>query len=1278
MVAHWSKRTLWLLMLAAVLAACSSPNSSVPEPYRLGPKPWNERNLSIMAAPTGNVFLSDLNWVTATNGWGPVERDQSNGESAAGDGRTLTLNGVTYTKGLGVHAISEIVYSLEANCSRFQAVVGLDDEIDTQTQWGSVVFQVFADGVSLFNSGVMRGNSPSQPIDVDVTGRQQLRLVVSDGGDNVYYDHANWANARLVCAGSTSLLNPTGFTASATSPTSIALSWNPASGATGYILERRTASTSFVQIATPPSTTFTDTGLTASTTYTYRVKATNGTDITTGVEASTTTPAVNPQQTPYSRSTPWPVPGLIQFEDFDEGGQGISFSDSDTLNRGGSYRDTPVDVMAGTGWGLVGWTAAGEWLEYTVAVAQTGNYDLRVRVNNRMAGARFRVLVDDQDVTGLLDVPAAGNWDTYNIVTRAAIPLSAGTRVVRISFEAVSTTDFAAGNYDWFEWVASSSQPQPPTNPSSFTANATSASSVVLNWSAVTGATSYALDRRVGTGSYSVLVSNLTALTYTDNTVAASTSYTYRVRAVNAAGSSGGVEQQVTTPAASTGRNGLSGRYYDNIDFTGTSLTRTDATINFNWGTGSPDSRIGPDTFSVRWTGQIEARFSETYTFITRTDDGVRLWVNNQLIVDRWRNQSAADRSGTITLVAGQRYSIRMEFFDNTGGASAQLFWSSPSQPREIIPQRYLYSDSTTPPDPIAAPTDLIAVGLSAGSVYLDWSAVSGASGYIVERRTGSTGSFAQVGSPTASSFVDNGLSASTTYSYQVAAVVNGVRGTAATANVTTPPIETPINGGSTATTRGFFGPVRDFPLVATHAALLPDGKVIAWYSYDRIGVYRDLQDASSPYHQSSIVTLWDPVTNSFEEVNNNTTDLFCAGWAVIQDGRLLVAGGNLGTPNGSLHTNIFDPVSKTWTRGPNMRAGRWYPSVTPLPNGELLITGGQTETGANNSVHEVWQTNGTLRQLTGATTSGRNFEHYFPWMHVAPNGLVFHAGWNNTMSYLNTAGSGSWSSQTWVRQGPNRWYGSSVMYEPGRIITIGGGTTASASTTLIDLTSGVSSVAGASMNYARTHPDATLLADGRVFVNGGNNGGLWDLPSSVYAGEIWNPRANTWTLAATAQRPRNYHSVALLLPDATVWVAGSGGCGADCQPGSGSAMAGVNQLNYEIYYPPYLFNSGGSLAARPIIQSVPSSIRYGQSFVIGTPDAANIQSVTLLGLGASTHAFNYTQRFLTLSIQSRDTTSLTVAAPANANLAPPNFYMVFVINASGVPSVARIVRVGP
>ncbi|WP_297860039.1 NPCBM/NEW2 domain-containing protein [Meiothermus sp.] len=1265
-------------MLGVVLAACSSPGSNVPQPYRLGPKLWEDRNLSIMAAPTGNVFLSDLNWVTATNGWGPVERDQSNGETVAGDGRTLTLNGVTYAKGLGAHASSEIVYSLEANCSRFQAVVGLDDEIDTQTQWGSVVFQVFADGVSLFNSGVMRGNSPSQAIDVDVTGRQQLRLVISDGGDNVYYDHANWANARLVCAGSTGLLNPTGFTASATSPTSIALSWNPSSGATGYILERRTPSTSFTQIATPTATTFTDTDLTASTTYTYRVKATNGTEITTGVETSTTTPAANPQQTPYGRSTPWPVPGLIQFEDFDAGGQGISFSDSDTLNRGGSYRDTPVDVLAGTGWGLVGWTAAGEWLEYTVAVAQTGNYDLRVRVNNRMAGARFRVLVDDQDVTGLLDVPATGDWNTYNTVTRAAIPLTAGTRVVRFSFEAVSATDFAAGNYDWFEWVAGSSQPQPPANPSTFTANATSASSVVLNWSAVTGATSYALDRRVGTGSYSVLASNLTALTYTDNTVTANTTYTYRVRAVNAAGSSGGVEQQVTTPAAATGGNGLSGRYYDNIDFTGTSFTRTDATINFNWGTGSPDPRIGPDTFSVRWTGQLEARFSETYTFITRTDDGVRLWVNNQLLIDRWVNQSPTERSGTITLVAGQRYTVRMEYYESGVGAVAQLFWSSPSQPREIIPQRYLYSDSNQP-DPVAAPTDLIAVGLSAGSVYLDWSAVSGASSYIVERRTGSSGSFVQVGSPTASSFVDNGLSASTTYSYQVVALVNGVRGSAASASVTTPPIEAPINGGSTASTRGVFGPVRDFPLVATHAALLPDGKVIAWYSYDRIGVYRDMQDANAAFHQSSIVTLWDPVTNTFEEVNNNTTDLFCAGWAVMQDGRLLVAGGNLGTPNGSLHTNIFDPVSKTWTRGPNMRAGRWYPSVTPLPNGELLITGGQTETGANNTLHEVWQTNGTLRQLTGATTNGRDFEHYFPWMHVAPNGLVFHAGWNNTMSYLNTAGAGSWSSQTWVRQGPGRYYGSSVMYTPGRIITIGGGGTATATTTLIELGgTGVTSVAGPSMAFARTHLNATLLANGRVFVNGGNRGPLFDDSSSVFDSEIWNPASNTWTTTARAQRPRNYHAVALLLPDATVWTAGSGGCGAECQPGSGSARAGVNQLNYEIYYPPYLFNSSGSLAARPTISSMPSSIRYGQSFSIVTPDAANIQSVTLLGLGASTHAFNYTQRFLALPIQSRDASSLTVAAPASANLAPPTYYMVFIINQSGVPSVARIVRVEP
>jgi alpha-galactosidase len=146
------------------------------------------------APPAKTSYLSDLEWVQAVNGWGPVERDRSNGETAARDGRTLTIRRQTFVKGLGVHAPSEIVYYLGGKAAKFMAVVGVDDE----ARPGSVVFQVWGDGRRLYDSGVLKGSSSPQPVEVDVRGVAELRLVVTDGGDGVNYDHADWADAKVI------------------------------------------------------------------------------------------------------------------------------------------------------------------------------------------------------------------------------------------------------------------------------------------------------------------------------------------------------------------------------------------------------------------------------------------------------------------------------------------------------------------------------------------------------------------------------------------------------------------------------------------------------------------------------------------------------------------------------------------------------------------------------------------------------------------------------------------------------------------------------------------------------------------------------------------------------------------------------------------------------------------------------------------------------------------------------------------------------------------------
>ena len=139
--------------------------------------------------------------------------------------------------------------------------------------------------------------------------------------------------------------------------------------------------------------------------------------------------------------------------------------------------------------------------------------------------------------------------------------------------------------------------------------------------------------------------------------------------------------------------SGLTGEYINNRDLTNFALRRLDPKIDFNFGTGSPDPSIGVSTFSARWTGHVVPRFTETYNFHTITDDGVRLWVDDQLIIDRWSDQSATERTGSITLRAGVRHAVRMEYYENTGSAVARLLWSSPSQPREVVPTSQLFPD---------------------------------------------------------------------------------------------------------------------------------------------------------------------------------------------------------------------------------------------------------------------------------------------------------------------------------------------------------------------------------------------------------------------------------------------------------------------------------------------------------------------------------------------------------------------------------------------------------
>jgi hypothetical protein len=154
----------------------------------------------------------------------------------------------------------------------------------------------------------------------------------------------------------------------------------------------------------------------------------------------------------------------------------------------------------------------------------------------------------------------------------------------------------------------------------------------------------------------------------------------------------GAATHTITTPAANNTytatfveTTGFTGQYYDNLNLTGLITTRADAAIDFDWGTGAPATGVGADTFSVRWAGTVVPQFTETYTFYTVSDDGVRLWVNDALVIDNWTNHAPTENTANMALVAGQSYSIRMEYYENGGGAVARLHWSSPSLSRRAV-----------------------------------------------------------------------------------------------------------------------------------------------------------------------------------------------------------------------------------------------------------------------------------------------------------------------------------------------------------------------------------------------------------------------------------------------------------------------------------------------------------------------------------------------------------------------------------------------------------------
>jgi Domain of unknown function (DUF1929)/Carbohydrate binding module (family 6) len=483
----------------------------------------------------------------------------------------------------------------------------------------------------------------------------------------------------------------------------------------------------------------------------------------------------------------------------------------------------------------------------------------------------------------------------------------------------------------------------------------------------------------------------------------------------------------------------------------------------------------------------------------------------------------------------------------------------------------------------------------------------------------------------------------------------------------------------------GQWGPVFSWPIVAIHAVVLPNGKIVTWSSSDKGDGYTDAAK-TIPRVTETDTWLWDPVSdpNSIKQskIVNTHTNMFCAGHSLLPDGKLLVVGGHIENLKGFAHTNIFDFNNSTWTPGPNTNRGRWYPTTAVLGNGDVLIANGFNEVGdgngngIDNPIPQVWQTaSSTLRTLSTANLGGP----YYPMLYQLADGRVFNAGPQPIMQSLNPNGTGQWT-QLQSRDSSFRAYGSSVMFKPGQILITGGyDNPPTSSASIIDTTTATPTVTTPSpMNVARRQHNMTLLPNGEIIVTGGTSGsGFNDNTNPVYYAESWNPDSKTFKKLSSMAVRRLYHSTALLLPDGRILSAGGGGACNKNEPQDILIYGPCSHPDAEIYTPAYLFNPAGdgtTLAIRPVITAAPTSITYGSQFSFSTN--SDIAKATLIKLSSVTHSQNFDQRIHDLTPSMTKTgQSYTVTAPINGDTMQPGYYLLFGLNAAGVPSVGKILK---
>ena len=472
-------------------------------------------------------------------------------------------------------------------------------------------------------------------------------------------------------------------------------------------------------------------------------------------------------------------------------------------------------------------------------------------------------------------------------------------------------------------------------------------------------------------------------------------------------------------------------------------------------------------------------------------------------------------------------------------------------------------------------------------------------------------------------------------------------------------------------------------PVVGVSAVLLHTGKVMFW-SYDPVNYHNPKKG------NDGVGYIWNPGTRMGYNIPP-PENIWCAGHTILSDGRVYVAGGNLRYPDGnapagqsawegSLTNYTFNPIAEIWAKQPDMLRGRWYPTVTKLADNRVVITSGIDETGSGaiNNVVEVLTPDPNMDGIGKINAVGfHNSSGLYPLQFLLPSGQMLEAGPGADSSFqLNPA---TWNWSGLPRMMSDHYYlGSGASYtdasvSPNRqLVMVAGGYNynpplVNAPVAVNEWIDGFNPAMGwrpyPQFQTARHNHNTVMLPDGAMLTVGGNRGvygyELPELSSELYSKPAGDP-TGVWNKVAPHTIQAAYHSTAILLPDATVLLS---------QDDMDSSAAAAFQHKAQVYSPPYLFRG-----AQPVITAAPASASYGQSFQVLTNRNAMAGAV-LVAPAATTHGNDMHQRVIKLQALQLSN-GLTVTVPASSALVPPGYYMLFVMDSAGIPSVAKFVRI--